>query len=396
VSRYAIAIVLLFLAASVACSQVRIEKIDATVAEGKLVSISPKTVTFSVGTAKQTVACRDISEIVLAKGAKLMDRAGQHVLVTSAGDYFAAKGILTVDGQFRFVNPMVGSVSVPFSAARMVYLPGATQKPSTIRKKISQFKLTSTTSDILIVEKKADALVTIEGVLKAIDATGVVFRWNEADGRAERKVVRAIRLAIVGKAPSVVGTVVGVDGTRLGFSSMSYSGGKFTITSPTIGKRVVQVKAVAAVRFNSDRVVNLSDIKPAAVKEHGFLDTVFSYRRDLAVSGKPLRLDGRTYKMGLGVHSFCELTYELGGKYTAFVAVVGIDDAVRPRGDVKLHLLGDGKALIKPVHLTGKGTSQIVRAKLTGLKRLTIRVDFGTDKLDVGDHVDIAAARLIK
>ena len=51
---------------------------------------------------------------------------------------------------------------------------------------------------------------------------------------------------------------------------------------------------------------------------------------------------------------------------------------------------------ILPLRLTGKDDPQLVRAKVAGVKKLTIRVDFGQDNLDVSDHVDLAAARLIK
>ena len=37
-----------------------------------------------------------------------------------------------------------------------------------------------------------------------------------------------------------------------------------------------------------------------------------------------------------------------------------------------------------------------IRVALGGVKTLVIRVGFGKDLLDVGDHVDLAGARLIK
>jgi len=37
-----------------------------------------------------------------------------------------------------------------------------------------------------------------------------------------------------------------------------------------------------------------------------------------------------------------------------------------------------------------------VRLSVQGVKTLTIRVEFGSDGVDVGDHVDIADARLVK
>ena len=96
------------------------------------------------------------------------------------------------------------------------------------------------------------------------------------------------------------------------------------------------------------------------------------------------------------MHSFCEQTYALDGEYKAFVAVVGIDDAVRPAGDATLTFLGDGKVLGEPLRLTGRDKARMVRLDITGVRTFTIRVEFGADKLDVGDHVDLAAARLVK
>ena len=48
------------------------------------------------------------------------------------------------------------------------------------------------------------------------------------------------------------------------------------------------------------------------------------------------------------------------------------------------------------LRITGKGKPQPVRVKLTGVKTFVIRVDYGKDLLDSGDHVDLAGARLIK
>jgi len=153
---------------------------------------------------------------------------------------------------------------------------------------------------------------------------------------------------------------------------------------------------VLALRFRSDRVAELADIKPASVKEHGFFDKTFPYRTNQAVSGGPLTLDGRVYRQGLSLHSFCEQTYKLDGAYKTFVATVGIDDAVRPAGDATLTFLGDGKVLGKPLRLTGRDKPHTVRLDIAGIRAFTIRVDFGADKLDVGDHVNLAAARLVK
>jgi hypothetical protein len=86
------------------------------------------------------------------------------------------------------------------------------------------------------------------------------------------------------------------------------------------------------------------------------------------------------------------------------LATVGIDDAVRPSGQATLEVLGDGKPLAihvgdekhKSLDLTGKDNARSIRVDVRGVKSLTLRVGFGADGLGVGDHVDLAAARLVK
>ena len=58
--------------------------------------------------------------------------------------------------------------------------------------------------------------------------------------------------------------------------------------------------------------------------------------------------------------------------------------------------LADGRGLGEAVRVTGKAEPRQVRLDVKGAEKLTIRVDFGQDGLGVGDHVDIAAARLVK
>jgi len=156
------------------------------------------------------------------------------------------------------------------------------------------------------------------------------------------------------------------------------------------------VTSVATMSFASDRVTDLASLKPVAVKAHGFFDKAPKHRVNRSAGGGPLLLAGRTFPRGLGVRSFTELTYDLAGGYKSLVATVGIDDSVRPAGDARVTVLGDGKVLGKPVGVRGQDAPRQVRVDVTGVKRLTLRVDFGADQLDVADHVNIVAARLIK
>ncbi len=106
-------------------------------------------------------------------------------------------------------------------------------------------------------------------------------------------------------------------------------------------------------------------------------------------------LSGERFEKGLGVHSRTELDYELARGYETFVATLGIDDAVRPRGSVVFRILGDGKVLYETAMLTGTSGPHLCRVDLTGVTLLTLVVDYG-DSLDLADHADWGGARLLK
>ncbi len=142
--------------------------------------------------------------------------------------------------------------------------------------------------------------------------------------------------------------------------------------------------------------MNLWTLKPVAVEEHGLFDKTFPYQVNRSSGGGPLKLGGETHLTGLGMHSYCQLTYKLDGAYNVLVALAGIDNSVRPCGNARLTILGDGKELDKPQDLLGKDAPVQIRLKVTGVKELIIRADFGTNKLDVGNQVDLAGIRLIK
>jgi len=257
--------------------------------------------------------------------------------------------------------------------------------------------------DVLVLAKKGSDWLEVPGVLKDLGPREITFEWRGRTGTFKRDEVPAVRFAEVArKAPGRAATVVGRDGSAIGVASLALDADAAAVTIPGVGKRRIPRDRIALIRFASGRVVKLSSLKPAAVAEHGVFAT-FPHRLNESAGGGPIRLGGRTYEDGLGLHSFCELTYELDGAYGTFVAVAGIDDAVRPRGEALLTFLADGKALAGPLLLTGrpdrqrKGIPQTpVRLDVSGVKRLTIRVDFGPNGLDVGDHVDLAAARLIR
>jgi hypothetical protein len=96
----------------------------------------------------------------------------------------------------------------------------------------------------------------------------------------------------------------------------------------------------------------------------------------------------------LTIRSRTELVYRLSGEFRQFLAVAGIDDRVRPAGNVRLVISGDDRELFAET-ITGSDEPMPINLDITGVKRLKILVDFG-QQLDLADCLDLCDARITK
>ncbi|MEZ6047451.1 MAG: NPCBM/NEW2 domain-containing protein [Planctomycetaceae bacterium] len=153
--------------------------------------------------------------------------------------------------------------------------------------------------------------------------------------------------------------------------------------------------------FSSGKIVYLSDLEPDQLKYKPFWgDFTWTYERDLNGDGDRLRLGKEEFDKGLWIHSRTELEYRLVKKYSRFQAVVGIDEAIAAEirakgvGKVELTILGDEQTLIKQV-IGPTDPPQELDFDLTGILQLKIIVDYADD-LDIGDHLVLGNARVLK
>jgi hypothetical protein len=376
----------------------RVETADARVVAGQLESISAEKIVVRTDNGPQELAIADVVEFSAGdQPDDIMDIPGQAVLQTAQGDALAVRDVSYDGKKLRAAGGLVGRVEIPADTARSLLLPAVSRTAAEIFKAYEKMQLAPAAGDRLIVTRSGAQDLAVDGVLEGIDSDKVTFRWKDESRTIARNSVPIIMLAAVASKPdAAVGTLIARDSSRLRFRSLKLQAGKLVIDTPAAGSITLALADAVMVRLSSSRVVRLSALKPSAEKEYGFFGTTFRHRTDKSVGGKPLRLGGRQYATGLGLHSFCELTYNLDAGYTTFVAVVGIDDEARPHGDAAVTFLADGKPLGQSLHVTGQAEPQPVRLDVRNVKQLLIRVDFGPDGLGVGDHVDLAGARLIK
>lgn len=158
----------------------------------------------------------------------------------------------------------------------------------------------------------------------------------------------------------------------------------------------IPLTAVDSLRFLGGCAEYLSDLPPAEYKFEPYFELDWPLVRDRSVSGSFLMLRGVEYPKGLGLHSRSTVTWRLDGKYRRLRATLGIDDAAGGKGSAVFEVLLDGKPAFRSDVLTGTSpAAALERIDLTGVKLLTLRVDYATEG-DIGDHADWCDAVLVK
>jgi hypothetical protein len=114
---------------------------------------------------------------------------------------------------------------------------------------------------------------------------------------------------------------------------------------------------------------------------------------DQSIVGKPIRLQGVTYRRGIGTHAISEITFSLGGHYKWFTADVGLDDNAHGQpGSVIFSVYTDGQLRHQtPVMLWGTPIEKL-KIDVTGVTELKLAVGDAGDGVgwDQADWADAA------
>jgi hypothetical protein len=246
----------------------------------------------------------------------------------------------------------------------------------------------------------------VEGTLSSLDEKALRIEVEANGKRSDVRIARD-RVAVVAlnteltrasRPKGLYGRLVLSNGCRLSLASAHTNDGQ-RLTGKTLFGAVVQipVEEIVALDHCQGRAVYLSDLEPSRYEHTPFLGVHWPYVADGSVAGRDLRLGGSTYDKGIGMHSDSRLTFNLGGAYQWFEALVGLDEKTGKGGDVVIEVLVDGKPQDVGIggHLTGRDAPRAIRVNVAGAGELTLVVKFGRGG-DVQDHVDWADARLIK
>lgn len=184
-------------------------------------------------------------------------------------------------------------------------------------------------------------------------------------------------------------------GERVSGRWLGLSGDQVTLQSDWDGRLQIPLDSLHRLEVKNGRVIYLSELQPTEVRETPFLDGTHPFQADRAVSGRPLRLGGKAYRRGLGVHSRTELTYTLDGGFETLAAMIGVDDFVGEHGSVVFRVFGDGKLLHESPVMRGGDPPRQLRVPIRGVLSLRLVADYA-DGGDAADHADWADARLLR
>jgi hypothetical protein len=188
------------------------------------------------------------------------------------------------------------------------------------------------------------------------------------------------------------------DGSIVAANSMA-DGEKSILQSDALGDQQIAHKDIVSLQADGEQVAYLSHIDPSGYRHEPYLDLKWPYTRDRNALGGPLRVDGRTYSKGLGMHSASRLTFDLDGESDRFAATVAVDDAAKGGGSVVFRVFlkpndgGDWREAFASGVVRGGDRPQEVSVDLAGATQLTLVVDYA-DRGDERDCADWLDARL--
>jgi hypothetical protein len=259
-------------------------------------------------------------------------------------------------------------------------------------------------ADMLVV-RKGDSLNYHRGILRNVSDDRVGFDLDGEILQVKRsKVFGLIYYHPAGrKLPGAVATMTDTLGSRWKVLELALEADTLAVTTPAGLTFDCPLERLTRLDFSEGKIVYLGQLEPRSIrwvpyfglkKELPSREAFFAPLHDPPSGSTPLVLDGKRYTRGVALCSRTEVEYELPEGYRRFKAIAGIDDAYRPYGNAQLVIRGDGRRLIDTT-LTGTEPPETIDLDITSVGRLSILVDFGR-AMDLGDHVDLCEARIVK
>ncbi len=386
--------VLTGLVAPLLAAAAEVERLDGSTITCSVIGADASSMQFECP-APISLALDELRSVTFSRAAAAAAAPGSTVFHLADGGRM--RGTITGEGSESVVaeTPLGAALDLPFSSLAGLWF-GGSDVEAAARLLFAESLANRLAGKDILVTRRDGEVAAIRGSITDLGPRGGHVRIGKTDRPFSLEnvagIVFAIGLADAVRWPVSVGLI---DGTGFAGRLLDADGETMRFGTPFGAEVAVRVERVGRLRFQSDRVVYLSDLTPKAEKAEGVLFAPSPARIDRSVANRPLAVDGEAFDRGIGVHAPSALTYALDGAYASFAGRVGIDDAVRPRGSVVFRVDGDGRRLFESEVVTGRDRARSFAVDVRGVATLVLSVDCATD-MDLSDHADWCDVRLIK
>jgi hypothetical protein len=339
--------------------------------------------------------------------AAIAERSPKFMLTLTGGDHVGGEPVKIEDDQLTWRNASVGELVIPLSQVAAIAKPGQVVDASAKR------------TDDAVLLSNGDR---VTGVLMGISADQVQIKSASAgadDPPTSVPLDSVLTVQLASTAPATDATGVKGqqayrvrldDGSSLVAASLTLAADKLLVKIGGAGDaRPLAVSAVAGIEQVNGPVSWLTSRTPSEDVQVPFVaaaavgaaagggePSLWRTRLDAAdVAGAPLVIGGRTFKRGIGVHSYSRLVYPLDGSYKAFRTRYGINDSLT-RADVTVRILAGNKVVHEAKNVRPGVLSPVVAVELPkAAKTLTLEVDYG-DGIDVEDRLNWLEPALLR
>jgi hypothetical protein len=360
---------------------------------GTLTELSSDSASLSAGGKLAKVPLAEVLDIraLGAKGAAAAPDIRRPELALTDGSHLFFTGLGVTDRGAQVETATLGKFAVPLNSLASIRFSPIEPQLADAWHELAARELTR---DMLVI-RKGNVLDHVDGTVGTIDNVRIHFVIDgEEIAPAREKIFGIVYARRNAEAGKPVCEVTSAGGDFVKVQSAEWSGGRLKATLLGGAPIVVPADQILALDFSLGKVRYLSQLEPREVKYTPFFDQIWTYYRDRPRDGGMLRLGNKEYARGLWIHSRTLLKYRLNGDYRRFQAVMGIDQAVAPLGNVHVVISGDDKVLHQS-DVRGSDSPLNLDLDIAGVRELEILVDFGGD-LDIADHLDLADAKVIK
>ncbi|MCZ7644742.1 MAG: NPCBM/NEW2 domain-containing protein [Planctomycetota bacterium] len=334
-------------------------------------------------------------EELRAKGARAEPAVALPQIVIRNGDTLAAGLVSGNDNELKVKSEILGELTLKNAVLRGIVFRPKVPPPESAVEAFMGGK--NPEEDHLLTDRGE----TLNGFMERFSDKELAFEVGGQKRQHPYENLAAFRYAALEAfqgAEGVQAVATLADGSRLSGLPAGVADGRLNLKASENLTWSLPLAKLVGLAVRGGKLVYLSDLEPKAVEELplvGGAPVVMRWRKNLAANGTPLKIAKQDYDRGVGVHSYCKLTYELGGNYALFLAEVGLDASAHPSAACAWKVLADGKELAQGVSAAGEAAKK-VKLEVKGAQSLELICDYGSDNDDMGDLLNWAKARLVR